>query len=633
MTILTALYQVNKRTITSIANPTNLTITQILNFTNQLYGSIVWNSQPVVLDITQIICRVSNLTTSQTLDTFLSSAVTDQFIASYQVTNFPVPNYSKLHVNRLITMDPLTISTFNVAAGNMAGMVVDPHRLSSAQDLIITGPDGYNFTNSLISINGVFHPTISNDNQLYVQNGYANIQTKKASNLMLADTTALGGHTILALNEAMLEPNNLDPWLGISLNLGSIDLSTSTVLLVIDGYLHLLDGSYSLLNINRLYLETPKLDLIKNFIHNPNVSFNPAPRNSGYLTDPFLANPIQPANTPAPSFTLGDPGYANDIGLFLVQLYPQILQDTVNLGYASPMVLFDIGTPTTLQAQQIGLFLQQIYPTISSNLITSVAFVEPGPPAGQASVLQDFIVNQYPLILQQITTDINQAALLYLAPEQDDFAYVIQDVLLNIYSYSNTQRLNRDVVLLSVGLDSTPPTALINTMNQFFGQYYPDMNVPAMANPNTNVAISDLATIKSFRIGLQGQKGLTLSDATSRSFLYDRIFSSSSFLIIIPNNNVYLNYYPLQSTGTATRFDYIGMDTPRGLLRYNHRHYLPYTILASQDFHFTAHIGLPSDTTDIIQTAINPYLWPAPHYDTYDKISPRAAQLIDVFTI
>jgi hypothetical protein len=629
VTTIATLYQVKEQTLTTVADPTTVTLSQGMSWDGQLYAAVTWDGQTVVLDVTQILTRAPNLNGSQTLDAYLAATLTDQFVSVYKTQKLPAADTFGQFQNRLVLIDPMGHPCYTVAVGDMAGNIADPTRITSYDDLIITGPDTLTFNNSFVLINGVMHTSVANGNTLYVKDGYRNIRTKGVANIALGDTTKIGGHSVIPLEQSMMEASPADPWLGVSLNLGQVDISNSTLLLVIDGYLHLLDGSYMPLSSNRVRVAIPQLDLIKNFIHNPNVTFNPPPRTGAESVNPYVADPVIPSATPAPFFKPGDPDYAHEIGQFLLNDYPSLTQNIDTLGIMAPMILMDVGSPTTLLSQKIALFLSNVYNTIDAAM-NSVVFVEPGPPPGHTTVLQTFLTDIYPTLSDPST--MSPAVLMYLPPMSDDPAYVLQDLIQNIYPYVDVERTSRDVALISIGFADQPDAGLTNAMNQFFDQYFPDLDVPAADNSNPNVAFSDLETLKSYRISLQGKKGLDMGIATSRSFLYDRLFSPASFFIVIPNTNLYIQRYRLHATETGHRFSWMGPDTPRGLLKYDERFFLPYTVLTAQDFESTLHIGLPSDTVDLIQTAINPVLWPAPHYDLMDKRKARSAELLELYT-
>lgn len=633
MATILALTQLHHRSLSTIPNPTTLTIAQGMNWQSQIYATVLWNTQPVVLDVTKILCRAASLTPSQTLEAYLTSVLSDQFVASYQTSAVPQPTDLGRYLHRLVTYDPLGHPGFSIMAGDDYGHVADPQRMEASKDLLITGPDNHDFTNSFVLVNGVAHPVTATGSMLCVKDGARNLRLKGATNILIADTTGLGGHSVVPLTRDMLEASTTDPWFGVTLNLPSVNLTSSTVLLVIDGILHVLDDTYRPLNAQRLWLNVPRLDLVKAFIHNPNITFNPLPRNhlASVMQACDAGDPVVPAQTEAPDYLPGTPNYAGEIGQFLLETYPSLAQQVYNAGYASPMVLADVGSRTALLAQVVTAFLTGTYPNLVGDA-GGLVVVEEGPPPGDATVLQAFLTEIYPTLWCADRDAAHQTVLMYLSPAIDDPAYVINDVLVNTYPYLSVERGSRDVALISVGTVDDPGTALQASMTQFFNEYYPDMNTPAQANPNLNVAVTELESDTSFQISLRGQKGLEMELVQNRSFLYQRLFSTSSFLIVIPNQTVYLRRYPLHSTETAYRFSWIGPDTPRGLLRYDQRAYLPYTILASEDFRFLVHIGLPSDHQDLIETSIDFSLWPAPHYDPLDLQSPRDAELIDLYT-
>jgi hypothetical protein len=142
--------------------------------------------------------------------------------------------------------------------GWMSGFNVEPTRMGSHPDndwaaehevdLLLTRPDtDYRklYDNCLVTVNGLVRQTSYSEQGLYVVNGAQAKVGSSETNLSLTDFSKLGGLEFVNLTKEMLyRPQEAAKHYQYAhLNLG-VDTENRTVLLVLGGYLHILDNLY-----------------------------------------------------------------------------------------------------------------------------------------------------------------------------------------------------------------------------------------------------------------------------------------------------------------------------------------------------------------------------------------------------
>jgi hypothetical protein len=140
----------------------------------------------------------------------------------------------------------------------MAGFNIEPTRMGSHPenewaseqkiDLLLTRDNtDYQaiYNNCLVSVNGLLRQTSYSDSGLYVINGGQSRFESNQTNVALTDFSAVGGLQLINITKEMLYRPQVESkhYRYAHLNLG-VDTESKTVILVLGGYLHVLDSVY-----------------------------------------------------------------------------------------------------------------------------------------------------------------------------------------------------------------------------------------------------------------------------------------------------------------------------------------------------------------------------------------------------
>lgn len=238
------------------------------------YMYISNNGSYYVIDLAKYMLFESNIDYTVELET-LASSLTDLQIAGYTNNIIPfIDQNTGGFTNRLNVYDAYITSDVTVSYTSIdtPDIINDIYQRDQLNDLVIT-TTSRDFSNCLVSVNGVFQFTYYFNNALYVLDGFSNIKNSKKNKIAIYDTTDLGGHVIVPITMANIDSTNTDPFSGVTLTFPNTDFTGTTVLLVFAGYLYALDDRYRLININRMMIDICKIDLLDQFLHDPNTRF------------------------------------------------------------------------------------------------------------------------------------------------------------------------------------------------------------------------------------------------------------------------------------------------------------------------------------------------------------------------
>lgn len=240
-----------------------------LDPSGNLYVTLSFNKSPIkIVNVSFFISYLSNLDYDNTIYNTLLNYLNEQRLEQFSV----VSNYTQQSINIL---DPFTISKMNVAYGNIESpdSYNNETQKPYSRDLIITLDNNINPANTVASVNGVFHKSVSIDNNTVgIVDGYLNFTRSGNKSLMLMNTDNLGGHTIIDLfsnNILNIDSNKTKAYITIE---NQRLLEDYTVILVVDGSLYTpLHNVYKVLNNSTIVIELNKLNLVKQLRHNPNL--------------------------------------------------------------------------------------------------------------------------------------------------------------------------------------------------------------------------------------------------------------------------------------------------------------------------------------------------------------------------
>lgn len=236
-----------------------------------------WNGQKVHIDLTKMILREQLIDYTQTLIDFLTVRLTDKKVVTYTANHFPIRDrLTERYPHRIDCYDAMQASDLNISFGDVNDPTNrnNPYYRATQNDLILDSTNR-DFSNALVTVNGVFHKTTFWEKELFVQGGFFNLRNNEGQkNIQVIDTSTVGGHTTLPIaldNFTNLTEQSIQQ--GVYLNFPGVDFRGKTVLLSIGGYLYAFDDTYHVLGAHRLKLDICKMDLINQYIHNPNTLY------------------------------------------------------------------------------------------------------------------------------------------------------------------------------------------------------------------------------------------------------------------------------------------------------------------------------------------------------------------------
>ena len=141
---------------------------------------------------------------------------------------------------------------------------------SACRDLLIRHPTYSSndvYDNMAISINGLLYPTINSEYGPYLAGVWPKLRALKELYASVISFKRLGGFKQIPLTKAMVyQPSSIHSLKdSIYLNVG-VDLSQKTVLLVLGGYLHVLDGNYQIIGDQQLKINSSQIPLTQRIL-------------------------------------------------------------------------------------------------------------------------------------------------------------------------------------------------------------------------------------------------------------------------------------------------------------------------------------------------------------------------------
>jgi len=227
-----------------------------------------------IIDLGAYMLHEKNLNYTAQLQA-IATSLTDFQIAGYESSAIPLvdPNTGAFD-NRLDVYDAYITGDVQVqwTLIDTPDIRDDLYSRDQLNDLVISSATK-DFSNCFVSVNGVFHKTYFFNKELYVEGGFSNIKTAKQNKVAIYDTASLGGHIIVPITSDNIDASNTNPFAGVTLTFPNMDFTGMTVLLVLNGYLYALDDTYQLINTNRVKIDICKMDLLNQFLHDPNTSY------------------------------------------------------------------------------------------------------------------------------------------------------------------------------------------------------------------------------------------------------------------------------------------------------------------------------------------------------------------------
>ena len=222
-----------------------------------------------------------------TLDVFLEDHLTDLLVDILSTdTMIPLKDmYTGRFNKRVVTLDPMAHADYHVSYTSMKTPTIrdDPYHQVWANDLVITSDT--DLTNSLVAVNGLFHRTVLFEEELFVAGGYANIKRAGTKEMLLVDTTLVGGHTTIPITEEMIIQVDESPLKqGFKLRLpGETAFTGKTAMLVIHGQLYLPGRGHKVVGPQVLKVNTNQVDLVSLRVNHPMTKWSRKYRLPGFI--------------------------------------------------------------------------------------------------------------------------------------------------------------------------------------------------------------------------------------------------------------------------------------------------------------------------------------------------------------
>lgn len=235
--------------------------------TKPTYLSLYRNNFNSVISLSQILTFLPNIDLSKSVQEFITPLLNDAFVERFSVDYIPVKNNKGFYDKRLEVFNPLSFKDYQVSftSINTPEIVNNKTQRGFLDDLVISGDR--DLSNSLVSVNGVFHRTSFFENKLYVHDGFRTFRISNKKDITLIDTKNLGGHQIIPITPSMVTQAE---WQQPAVLTSPSSFANKTVFLVVDGYFyHLNTKVFKQVADNKLVIYTNKLRLINQWKHNP----------------------------------------------------------------------------------------------------------------------------------------------------------------------------------------------------------------------------------------------------------------------------------------------------------------------------------------------------------------------------
>lgn len=242
-----------------------------------LYAILISDaSQTVCVDMNRILTRMALPVATATYVDVVNDFFLTGSLGDVQASYFPrADSVSGRYENRLQVIDVKAEEGWEVGLINMDYPNVTPtlDRIGTIDDLAITPPSTVNVDDVLIAINGVLHKTYTVDGVIWVQDGFSTIKQSAEYIITGIITTGVGGHTVTPITSDMCKIQTSGTSKRVVIHGEALSLLGGTTLLSMDGYLQVLNETYTIRDNLSLIINTNKLDYINNFIYSPTQRF------------------------------------------------------------------------------------------------------------------------------------------------------------------------------------------------------------------------------------------------------------------------------------------------------------------------------------------------------------------------
>lgn len=267
---ITAMYLSRNRVLTSV----DAALSPWTTYLGQTLFAILSSSsgQSVSVDMNLILTRVSLPDPTATYTDVINTFFTTGSIGDVQANYFPqIDGVSGKYENRVQVIDVKSEEGWVVDLINMDYPNTTPSldRIGAIDDLAITPPSTVNVNDVLIAINGILHKTYIVGGVIWVQDGFSTIKQCAEYIITGIITNGVGGHTVTPITSDMCKIQTSGTTKRVVIHSPELSLLSGTTLLSMDGYLQVLNETYTIRDDLSLIINVNKLDYINNFIYSP----------------------------------------------------------------------------------------------------------------------------------------------------------------------------------------------------------------------------------------------------------------------------------------------------------------------------------------------------------------------------
>lgn len=322
--VFSYLFLIKDRTLSTISADAHLPLSTYLG--QNLYAVVNVNeSGATAVDVNKILCRYPNIDLTQSYYDFFTNKCDLVMVEDCSVDFIPQRDVvSKKYLHRVATLDPNAEEGWSVSFGTVdnPNITNDFNQMGLLNDLIITPPSGTTLQNLIVSVNGVLHHTTIYQNTLYVIDGFANVKQTGRNEILVCDTTGVGGHTVIPMSSLTLKSPDADLYAQAVFTLPDNTPNLPSVV-VVEGYLKFFDTTYTFPNANTLVIDVPKLNLTRSFLNNPLVRYK-----RDFFSVLNRPNPYNP-DTYTPVITPQHPSVVTDETFDVFNNAPTVLKTTL----------------------------------------------------------------------------------------------------------------------------------------------------------------------------------------------------------------------------------------------------------------------------------------------------------------
>lgn len=513
---------------------------------------------------------------------------------AYQLTNLQIDQFrvtlpmkdqlTLRYPRRIEALDATSLPGLKIGFTDVKtpGIVSNPAYRFRHDDLILSDPKR-DLSQCLVSVNGVFHPVVGFNGDALVRDGFYNIRNCKDVKIGIYDTTSIGGCSAYPIRAGdILNAPDEDTRKSVYLRVPS--MKGKTPFLVLNGYLHPLDGTYEVINDTTLKIHTNRIDYIHEYLHSPNTTF--LHDASGRL----LKNPFRDEQQP-----LTTPTDTDILRFFMRNMYPIFDADKSGKNtFVGDIYMTERAPNQPTDEEALYHFLTNMLPMIEGDTSGANTFlgniVREMDPYGYLPPKQQLISTQSDLWPFLDTMPLREYVNVYGPREistQELLTYMVTEVI--------PAMINHQDAAAQFAIDVHRPDYL----KHFMGIY---------------------PTIPWFIL-------------SSELFLRKILLSPISQVILLNTDQLYMRTYPMVPHQEQRAYYTWSEDTPRGFLWYNREKIIPYLTTTAVDTDLQmVRTDFLHRHNDLYKTARDHDSVPSPMFDQIDDTRTGSVELLEFYT-